>query len=65
MKITSKGQEIIEYQFDTFCKKVLRNEARDIHAENKRWNKKHVSLEDLLEIDCCSIQHIVSFKESG
>jgi hypothetical protein len=28
----------IENEFDYFCKKVLRNKARDIYDSEKRWN---------------------------
>ncbi len=43
----SEHEKTIEHQFDSFCKTVLRNQARNIFAENKRWNKKFVSLESL------------------
>ncbi|EJD5807325.1 sigma-70 family RNA polymerase sigma factor [Listeria monocytogenes] len=44
---TSSHQKIVEQQFDSFCKKVLRNQARNIYAENKRWKEKFISLEAL------------------
>lgn len=44
---TSSHQRIVEQQFDCFCKKVLRNQARNIYAENKRWKEKFISLEAL------------------
>ncbi|EQF24822.1 RNA polymerase sigma factor, sigma-70 family protein [Clostridioides difficile CD160] len=40
-------EKTIEYQFDSFCKTVLRNYARDIYDENKRRNDYLVSLESL------------------
>ena len=36
-----------EEQFDSFCKTVIRNFARDIYDENKRRNERLVSLEAL------------------
>ncbi|HBG4019106.1 TPA: sigma-70 family RNA polymerase sigma factor [Clostridioides difficile] len=41
-------EKTIEHQFDSFCKTVLRNYARDIYDENKRRNDYLVSLESLL-----------------
>jgi len=32
----SNYENTIEHQFDSFCKTVLRNHARNIYAENKR-----------------------------
>ena len=49
MRPTIINQEKIEYQFDSFCKTVLRNEARDMRSEEKRWNEKFVSLDELAE----------------
>ncbi|KPI53703.1 RNA polymerase sigma 70 [Clostridioides difficile] len=40
-------ENTIEHQFDSFCKTVLRNYARDIYDENKRRNDYLVSLESL------------------
>lgn len=40
-------EKTIEHQFDSFCKTVLRNYARDIYDENKRRNECLVSLESL------------------
>jgi len=47
-----KVQEIAEKQFDSFCKTVLRNEARNIYAEKKRWNEKFVSFSEMSEELC-------------
>lgn len=44
---TSSHQKIAEQQFDSSCKKVLRNQARNIYDENKRWKEKFISLEAL------------------
>ena len=49
MKHTVTCQETIEYQFISFCKSVLRNEVRNIRAEERRWNKKFISLDELAE----------------
>ncbi len=55
---TSPHQKIVEQQFDSFCKKVLRNQARNIYDENKRWKEKFISLEALTssELSQLSIQ---------
>ena len=47
MNDTSDYEKIVEQRFDSFCKTVLRNQARSIYAENKRWNEKFISLESL------------------
>ena len=44
---TSSYEKTIEYQFDSFCKSVLRNQARNIYEEDKRRNEKLVSWESL------------------
>jgi len=49
MKPSVTHQETTEYQFISFCKAVLRNEVRNIRAEEKRWNDKFVSLDELAE----------------
>lgn len=40
-------QKQIEHQFDSFCKTVLRNYARDLYEQNNRRNEHLVSLESL------------------
>lgn len=45
--LTPCDGKTIEHQFDSFCKTVLRNYARDIYDENKRRNDYLVSLESL------------------
>lgn len=49
MKMTSKNKAMTECQFNVFCKTVLRNEARNIYLEEKRWNKKFISIDDLTQ----------------
>ncbi|EAC3952701.1 MULTISPECIES: RNA polymerase sigma factor [Bacilli] len=44
---TSDYEKTIEHQFDSFCKTVLKNQARNIYAENKRRNERFISLESL------------------
>lgn len=46
---TSKYEKTIEHQFDSFCKTVLRNQARDIYDETKRRNERFISLELLTQ----------------
>ena len=50
---TTKYETQIERQFDSFCKAVLRNQARKVYAEKKRWNDRFISLEALtpLQLD--------------
>lgn len=45
MTRNSDYEKTIECQFDSFCKAVLRNCARNIYVENKRRNQKCISLE--------------------
>lgn len=48
MKKSSKDKELTtQCQFDSFCKVVLRNQARDIYRTNKRMQEKFVSLSSL------------------
>jgi DNA-directed RNA polymerase specialized sigma subunit, sigma24 homolog len=47
MRNASNYEQATEHQFDSFCKKVLQNEARNTYARNKRKNEKLVSLESL------------------
>ncbi|CAC99177.1 sigma-70 family RNA polymerase sigma factor [Listeria monocytogenes] len=47
MTTTSNYEKTIEHQFDSFCKTVVRNFARDIYDENKRRNERLISLEAL------------------
>lgn len=42
---TSDYEKTIEHQFDSFCKTVLRNHARNIYVETKRRNERLISLE--------------------
>lgn len=47
MVTISNYEKTIEHQFDSFCKTVMRNFARDIYDENKRRNERLISLEAL------------------
>lgn len=47
MEDSSNYEKTMEHQFDSFCKTVLRNYARDVYDENKRRNERLVSLESL------------------
>ena len=46
---TSKYEKTIEHQFDSFCKTVLRNQARNLYVEAKRRNERFISLELLTQ----------------
>jgi RNA polymerase sigma factor (sigma-70 family) len=41
--------------FDAFCKKVLKNEVRDIYDENKRLRSKEVSFSELTETELAQL----------
>ena len=49
MEFTSHDKERIRHQFDTFCKKVLRGEARTIYKQQKRLAAHEISLADFSE----------------
>ncbi|EGO8087665.1 sigma-70 family RNA polymerase sigma factor [Enterococcus faecalis] len=44
-------EEEIEWQFDSFCRTVLRNEANSIHRKNKQYTNKVISLSSLTSED--------------
>lgn len=46
---TYSHEEHKRHAFDSFCKKVLKNEARDYYDEMKRQRKREVSLTELSE----------------
>ena len=49
MELTSSQKKTVRHQFDSFCKKVLREEARD-YAKQIAWRSEHeVSLSELSE----------------
>lgn len=49
MELTASQKKAIQRQFDCFCKKVLREEARDYIRSMKRLAEKESSLSDLSE----------------
>ena len=49
MKLTESQKKAIQRQFDCFCKKVLREEARDYIRSLKSRSEKEVSFDDLSE----------------
>ena len=42
-----KLEESKRHQFDAYCKKILRNEARDIYDERKRRQKREVLFSEM------------------
>ena len=57
MALTPSPKKTVRHQFDSFCKKVLRGEARD-YAKHIAWRSEHeVSLSELSEeqINCTYI----------
>lgn len=55
MANTSDYEKTIEHQFDSFCKTVLRNHARNIYEENRRWQSRFISLEALTPADLAKL----------
>lgn len=62
MTNTSEYEKTIEHQFDSFCKTVLRNQARNIYKENKRWNNRFISLEALTPADLAKLCSLDNYK---
>lgn len=55
MENTHDFEKTIEHQFDSFCKTVLRNQARNLYAENKRRSKILISIELLSQSELCQL----------
>lgn len=56
MKKTSNPNDFInQCRFDSFCRTVLRNKARDIYRANKRYVEKFVSINSLSQEE---LEHI-------
>lgn len=49
-------EERIECQFDSFCKKVLRNEARKCYRDLKKRRRRELSLDELTIYPCPFLQ---------
>ena len=49
MEFTSKDKERIRHQFDAFCKKVVKYEARSIYLQQARLVEQEISLFDFSE----------------
>lgn len=62
MTNTSDYEKTIEHQFDSFCKTVLRNQARNIYQESQRWQKRFVSLEALTPDDLAKLSSFDNYK---
>lgn len=56
--LSSKEELIIEQQFDSFCKKVLREEARDYLRSIQRLSAHELYLEDLSDRQLGKLQRI-------
>ncbi|MGQ4242175.1 sigma-70 family RNA polymerase sigma factor [Enterococcus casseliflavus] len=44
-------EKTIQHQFDSFCKTVLRNQARNIYSENKRRSEIFISMDMLSAVE--------------
>ncbi|HGM4082887.1 TPA: RNA polymerase sigma factor [Listeria monocytogenes] len=62
METTSKYEKTIEHQFDSFCKTVLRNQARNIYEENRRWQSRFISLEALTSADLAMLYNFDNYE---
>lgn len=49
MELTPSQKKTVRHQFDSFCKKVLREEARDYFRQLARCSEHEVSLSELSE----------------
>lgn len=65
MTDTSNYEKTIEHQFDSFCKTVLRNQARNIYEENRRWQNRFVSLEALTPADLAKLCSFDNYSTSS
>ncbi|GHU90213.1 DNA-directed RNA polymerase sigma-70 factor [Clostridia bacterium] len=54
------SQESVQHRFDSFCKTVLRNEARNHYAEDKRRREREINFSTLSEQD---LAQFVKFDE--
>lgn len=52
------SEEDIQHSFDAYCKRLVRNKARDIQRENTRQGEHEVSLSELTQWDLQNFQHI-------
>ena len=57
MELTVSQKKAIQQQFDCFCKKVLREEARDYIRSMKRLAKRESSFSDLSEAQVAELSH--------
>ena len=55
MELTESQKKAIQRQFDCFCKKVLREEARDYIRSIKRLAEKETSFSDLSEAQAAEL----------
>ena len=49
LELTPSQMETIQYQFDSFCRKVLREEARDYERQIAWKYRREISLSELSE----------------
>ncbi|HDN2517201.1 TPA: sigma-70 family RNA polymerase sigma factor [Clostridioides difficile] len=64
---TKSNEKYKQHAFDSYCKKVIKNEARNIYKEFERKSKREISLEQLTmkDIDKISISPEYFFEESS
>lgn len=63
---TKSNERYKQHAFDSYCKKVIKNEARNIYKEIKRKSEREISIEQLKikDIDKISIFPEYYFEES-
>ena len=54
-KNEDNAQKTIEHQFDSFCKAVLRNHARNLYKEHSCQNSQYISLDSLPQSELCKL----------
>ncbi|MGX4601413.1 RNA polymerase sigma factor [Faecalimicrobium sp. JNUCC 81] len=64
---TKSNEKYKQHAFDSYCKKIIKNEARNIYKEFERKSKREISLEQLTmkDIDKISISPEYFFEESS
>lgn len=69
---TKSGEKYKQHAFDSYCKKIIKNEARNIYKELERRNKREISLDQLAMKDLNKIaiypeyfldEHSIKLKE--
>jgi len=60
-----KLEESKRHQFDAYCKKILRNEARDIYDERKRRQKREVLFSEMQPYELDALYTMPRYRNSS